>query len=85
MLHWLQINALRYAFGFVLIAMGIHTVHQSLKTGPLTIGYGHGHRLTIAKPSWYTRALWLCVGLVFLTGGFLFVVLPVYSRAKLGD
>jgi hypothetical protein len=71
---------LRYGFGFLLLVMGLHTVWQALRAGPLVIGYGHGHRLTIANPKLYQRALWLCVGLIFFAGGILFVILPVYTR-----
>ena len=70
---------LRYILGFLLMAMGLHTAWQALRRGPLVIGYGHGSRRTIANPHWYQRALWLCVGLVFLMGGMLFVILPVYT------
>jgi len=78
-LYWLKTNALRCALGFVFIVMGMDTVRQALRPGPLSIGYAHGHRKTIVNPRWYQRALWLCVGLVFLTGGLLFVILPVYN------
>ena len=65
---------LRYAFGLMLFAMGLHTIWQALKARPMVIGYGHGHRMTIASPKWYHRTLWLCVGLVFLMGAVLFVI-----------
>lgn len=65
---------LRYAFGLVLLAMGLHTIWQALRASPLGIGYGHAHRITILSPKWYHRGLWLCVGLVFLMGAVLFLV-----------
>ena len=64
---------LRAVFGLMLSAMGLHTIWQALKAGSLVIGYGHGHRITIASPKWYHRALWSCVGLVFLMGAVLFM------------
>jgi hypothetical protein len=64
-----------YAFGLMLFVMGLHTIWQALNARPLVIGYGHGHRITIARPKWYHRALWLCVGLVFWMGAaVLFVI-----------
>lgn len=64
---------LRYAFGLILFAMGAHSIWQALRAGPLAIGYGHGHRRTIDQPKWYHRGLWLCVGLIFVMGGVLFL------------
>ena len=64
---------LRDVFGLIFGAMGLHTIWQALMARPLVIGYGHGHRITIASPKWYHRALWSCVGLVFLMGAVLFM------------
>jgi hypothetical protein len=69
-----ELPMLRYALGLMLGAMGLHTIWQALRACPLVIGYGHGHRITIASPKWYHRALWVCVGLVFLLGAVLFVI-----------
>lgn len=69
---------LRYAFGRMLCAMGLHTIWQGLRARPLVIGYGYGHRITVTSPKWYHRALSLYVGLVFLIGATLFL-----SRARL--
>jgi hypothetical protein len=64
---------LRYAFGLILLAMGLHTIWQALRASPLVIRYGHSHRITIANPTWHHRGLWFCVGLVFLMGAVLFL------------
>jgi len=68
-----RILLLRYAFGLLLFAMGMHTIRQAARPGPLVIRYAHGHRITISSPKWYHRGLWACVGTVFLMGGLLFV------------
>jgi hypothetical protein len=71
---------LRYIFGLLLLAMGLHTTWQALRAGPLVLGYGHGHSINIPKPKWYHRGLWLCVGLVFLIGAVVFFVGSGQSR-----
>jgi uncharacterized membrane protein YfcA len=66
-------SMLRYIFGLLLLAMGLHTTWQALRAGPLVLRYGHGNRMNIPKPKWYHRGLWLCIGLVFLIGAVVFL------------
>jgi hypothetical protein len=45
-----ETSMLRYAFGLMLGAIGLHTIWKAAGDRPLVIGYGHGHRITIASP-----------------------------------
>jgi hypothetical protein len=40
---------LRYAFGLMLFAMGVHSIWQALRAGPLAIGYGTELRVCHAQ------------------------------------
>ena len=64
---------MRYIFGFLLLAMGLHTIWLALRATPLVIGYGDGNKVNIPDPKWYQRALWLSVGVVFLLGAAIFL------------